>query len=206
MRKTGLIILILLGWFGAKAQSPVIISQPYIFNKYVHVKGSLFSDTTLSSLDSSNRVPNTAWVRRNISGGGGGGGITTNPLIINNSGSGASSGSTFNGASPITISYNSIGAQPTLISGTNLKTINSVTLLGSSNILLQTPLIAGTDYLTPTGSAALLTSFPTFNQNTTGQAGSVANALANGWGILSYSYNGGTAGIQTTADTTSGKL
>lgn len=33
--------------------------------------------------------------------------------------------------------------------------------------------IAGTDYLTPTGSAALLTSFPTFNQNTTGNAATV---------------------------------
>jgi hypothetical protein len=30
--------------------------------------------------------------------------------------------------------------------------------------------VAGTDYLTPTGSAALLTSFPTLNQNTTGSA------------------------------------
>lgn len=30
--------------------------------------------------------------------------------------------------------------------------------------------VAGTDYLTPTGSAAALTSFPTLNQNTTGSA------------------------------------
>jgi len=49
------------------------------------------------------------------------------------------------------------GKQATLVSGTNLKTINSTSLLGSSNILLQTPLIANTDYLTPTGSAAGLT-------------------------------------------------
>lgn len=46
-------------------------------------------------------------------GGGGGGGTTTNPLTMNNSGSGAASGSTFNGASPVTISYNTIGAAPT---------------------------------------------------------------------------------------------
>ncbi|MFA5999774.1 MAG: hypothetical protein WC783_02205, partial [Candidatus Paceibacterota bacterium] len=34
--------------------------------------------------------------------------------------------------------------------------------------------VAGTDYLTPTGSAALLTNFPTFNQNTTGTAGGLS--------------------------------
>ena len=38
---------------------------------------------------------------------------------------------------------------------------------------------AGSVYLTPTGSAASLTSFPTFNQNTTGNAGT-ATALATG--------------------------
>ena len=35
---------------------------------------------------------------------------------------------------------------------------------------VQAPLVAGTDYLTPTGSAASLTSFPTFNQSTSGNA------------------------------------
>lgn len=35
---------------------------------------------------------------------------------------------------------------------------------------VQSPLIAGTDYLTPAGSAAALTGFPTLNQNTTGSA------------------------------------
>jgi hypothetical protein len=35
---------------------------------------------------------------------------------------------------------------------------------------VQAPLTAGTDYLTPTGSAASLTNFPTLNQNTNGNA------------------------------------
>ena len=35
---------------------------------------------------------------------------------------------------------------------------------------VQAPLTAGTDYLTPTGSAASLTNFPNLNQNTTGNA------------------------------------
>ncbi len=38
--------------------------------------------------------------------------------------------------------------------------------------------IAGTNYLTPTGSAALLTSFPTLNQNTTGSAATLTTPRA----------------------------
>jgi hypothetical protein len=41
---------------------------------------------------------------------------------------------------------------------------------------VQAPLVAGTDYLTPTGSAASLTNFPTFNQNTTGSAATATTA------------------------------
>ena len=39
-------------------------------------------------------------------------------------------------------------------------------------------LVIGTDVLAPNGSAASLTSFPTFNQNTTGSAGSLSATLA----------------------------
>ena len=38
--------------------------------------------------------------------------------------------------------------------------------------------VAATDYLTPSGSAALLTGFPTFNQSTTGSAASFTGSLA----------------------------
>ena len=41
---------------------------------------------------------------------------------------------------------------------------------------VQAPLVAGTNYLTPTGSAASLTNFPTFNQNTTGNASTATTA------------------------------
>jgi hypothetical protein len=41
---------------------------------------------------------------------------------------------------------------------------------------VQAPLTAGTDYLVPTGSAASLTNFPTFNQNTTGNAATATTA------------------------------
>ena len=41
---------------------------------------------------------------------------------------------------------------------------------------VQAPLVAGTDYLVPTGSAASLTNFPTFNQNTSGNAATATTA------------------------------
>jgi hypothetical protein len=67
--------------------------------------------------------------------------------------------------------------------------INSTSLAGlATGILKNTTTtgipsiaVAGTDYLTPSGSAASLTSFPTFNQNTTGTA-AAANLSASGVG------------------------
>jgi hypothetical protein len=67
-----------------------------------------------------------------------GGGTTTNALTFNNSGSGDASGSTFNGSAAKTLSYNSIGAQPTLVSGTTIKTVNGNSLLGSGDISIST--------------------------------------------------------------------
>ena len=52
-----------------------------------------------------------------------------NSLTINNSGSGASSGSTYNGGSALTISYNTIGAQPL---STNLTSLSGLTYASTS--------------------------------------------------------------------------
>jgi hypothetical protein len=41
-----------------------------------------------------------------------------------------------------------LAVQPTLVSATNIKSINSASLLGSGNINLQTPLVSGTDIKT----------------------------------------------------------
>jgi len=49
------------------------------------------------------------------------------------------------------------GLQPTLVSATNIKTINSTTLLGSGDLAVQAPLVSGTDIIT-INSATLLTS------------------------------------------------
>jgi hypothetical protein len=56
-----------------------------------------------------------------------------------------------------------------------VKVINGIVKSNGTTISAAT---AGTDYLTPTGSAASLTGFPTLNQNTTGSAASFTGSLA----------------------------
>ena len=58
--------------------------------------------------------------------------------------------------------------------GTGATTLTGI-LKGNGTSAL-TAAIAGTDYLAPTGSAASLTNFPTFNQNTTGNAATATTA------------------------------
>ena len=77
-------------------------------------------------------------------------GSVTNAVTFNNGGSGAASGTTFNGSSAVTISYNTIGAQ-----------------------------VAGTYYSpggalgTPSSGTLTNCTFPTLNQNTTGTASNI---------------------------------
>jgi hypothetical protein len=86
---------------------------------------------------------------------GGGGGISSLSVAGANGISGSSSG----------------GATPVITITTPLSGI----IKGNGTGFLAAT--AGTDYLTPTGSAAGLTSFPTLNQNTTGNAGTVTNGI-----------------------------
>lgn len=79
----------------------------------------------------------TAWT---AIGSGGGGGTLTNPITFNNSGSGAASGTTADGSSAVTVSYNTIGAAPATSGNSILKGNGSG---GFSNAT------AGTDYLAP---------------------------------------------------------
>jgi hypothetical protein len=57
-------------------------------------------------------------------------------------------------------------------------TVRAINGLVRSNGTTITAAVAGTDYLTPTGSAAALTGFPILNQNTTGSAASFTGSLA----------------------------
>ena len=54
-----------------------------------------------------------------------------------------------------TLNINLDNVQPTLVSGTNIKTINGVTLLGSTDIALQTVLVSGTSIKTVNGTSIL---------------------------------------------------
>ena len=56
-----------------------------------------------------------------------------------------------------------------------VRAINGIVKSNGTTISAAT---AGTDYLTPNGSAALLTNFPTLNQNTTGSSASFTGSLA----------------------------
>lgn len=53
------------------------------------------------------------------------------------------------------VSLSDIGAQPTLVSGTNIKTINSTTVLGSGNIDVQPTLVSGTNIKTINSTSVL---------------------------------------------------
>lgn len=67
------------------------------------------------------------------------------------------------------VSYLTSETDPTV------KAINGIVKSDGTTISAAT---AGTDYLTPTGSAELLTEFPLLNQNTTGSAASFTGSLA----------------------------
>ncbi len=59
------------------------------------------------------------------------------------------------------------------INGTSLADLETGILKNTTSTGVPSIAIAGTDYLTPTGSAASLTNFPILNQNTTGNAATV---------------------------------
>lgn len=99
-------------------------------------------------------------------------------------GTAATSGTT-NLASGVT------GTLPVANGGTGATTLTGLVKGNGTSAL--TAATAGTDYLTPTGSAASLTNFPTFNQNTTGTAANVTGTVAvanGGTGLSSTPANG----------------
>jgi hypothetical protein len=78
-----------------------------------------------------------------VSGGSGGGGTTTNSITFNNGGFGAASGTSFNGGVPVTVSFNTIGAQAananlTSLAGLSFATTAFVKMTGANTFTLDT--------------------------------------------------------------------
>jgi hypothetical protein len=106
----------------------------------------------------------------------GGGGTTTNALTLNNSGSGAASGTTFDGSTAVTLSYNTIGAAaaPT---GTSAELLANNGTGGFSNVTVGSGLSLSAGTLSATGGGAggpilesqiLISSNVTLTSNTNG--------------------------------------
>ena len=130
---------------------------------------------------------------------------TTNALTINNSGSGAASGSTFNGGSALTISYNTVGASP-LAGSTSLTTLGTITT-GVWNGSTIPVVYGGTGVTTATGSGAgasvVLSQAPAINSPviTAYSTSTVPLKVCGLSGQFTelfdvYTYNGGTLAFQ----------
>lgn len=90
----------------------------------------------------------------------------------------------FQGGGTSTSDYFNLKLVSVAKGGTGLATLPNGLLKSATNVISAA--VSGTDYLAPNGSAAALTSFPTFNQNTTGSAATLTTARTL-WGV---SFNG----------------
>jgi hypothetical protein len=118
---------------------------------------------------------------------------TGTSVTFNSGGTGDASGTTFNGGTARTISFNTLGAQAALVSGTNIKTVGGQSLLGSGDVPVGDVTLTGVQTLTnktltsPTINTATI-SGGTINNTpigaTTRAAGNFTTLDANGNVIL----------------------
>jgi hypothetical protein len=97
-------------------------------------------------------------------------GNVVNSLTINNSGSGAASGATFNGGSPVTISYNTVGAPKA--DGTGASGTWGISITGNANVANTANAVAGANVSGQVAYAAIANAVAGANVS-----GQVANAL-----------------------------
>lgn len=109
---------------------------------------------------------------------------TTNSVTFNNAGAGGASGSTFNGSSALTVSYNTLGAPST--TGTNASGTWGISVTGSAGsattATTSTNLAGGSAGTIPYQSAAATTQM--LAAGTSGQALLSAGAAAPAWTTL----------------------
>ena len=166
------------------------------------------STNTLSNIGNSSLTNSSITINGNLVSLGGSTTVsasTTNALTINNSGSGAASGSTFNGGSALTISYNTVGASP-LAGSTSLTTLGTITT-GTWNGSTIPVAYGGTGVTTATGTGAgasvVLSQAPAINSPviTSYSTSTVPLKVCGLSGQITelfdvYTYNGGTLAFQ----------
>jgi hypothetical protein len=129
-------------------------------------------------------------------------GTNTGDNAVNSLYSGLVSNANHSGDATGSTSLRVVGLNNVLLSSLSTGILKNTTTTGAPSIA-----VAGVDYLTPSGSAASLTSFPTLNQSTSGNA-ATATALQNARTINTVSFNG-TANISVPSNIapgTSGNL
>jgi hypothetical protein len=125
-----------------------------------------------------------------------GGGTTTNALTLNNSGAGAASGTTFNGSTAVTLSYNTIGAAPAP-TGTSAQLLANNGSGGFSNVTVGSGLTFSAGTLSATGGGT---------GDVVGPASATDNAIVRFDGTTGKLIQNSAATIaDTTGDITAGK-
>jgi len=137
---------------------------------------------------------NLSWVAGG--GGGGGGGTTTYAVTFNNSGTGAASGTTFNGSVARTISYNTLGAPS--ITGTNATGTWNIDILGSAGTVTNGVYTTGS-YSNPSWITALAWSKITSTPTTISGYG-ITDAVSTGGSYSNPSWITSLAGSKITGD------
>ena len=131
-----------------------------------------------------------------------------NNATFNNSGAGAASGSTFNGSSPLTISYNTLGAYPTTNPAgytNNTGTVTSVGGTGTVNGLTLTGTVATSGNLTLGGTLSGIANSALTNSSVTVNGTSIAlgasgTVTANTTSALTFNNGGAGAASGSTFD------
>jgi hypothetical protein len=136
---------------------------------------------------------NLSWI---AGGGGGGGGTTTYAVTFNNSGTGAASGTTFNGSVARTISYNTLGAPS--ITGTNATGTWNIDILGSAGTVTNGVYTTGS-YSNPSWITALAWSKITSTPTTISGYG-ITDAVSTGGSYSNPSWITSLAGSKITGD------
>jgi len=108
---------------------------------------------------------------------------TTNSLTFNNSGTGAASGTAFNGSTAYTISYNTVGASP-LAGSTSLTTVGTITTGVWNGTAIANSYLANSS-ITINGNTVSLGGSTTITASTT-------SPLTIGTGLSGTSFNGST--------------